>query len=184
MVVGEDDRVGPGGDGWSEDFPRMDQDLVQQSVRDRFYSDEPAARVEEQDLKTFDRGGNGVVAEDGRDRLGMIEHRGFMAGFFGQPAGQGEGRLQGDGLVPPNASAAQLLPGGSCERLEAAEPLEEIIRDADGGGPLDAGPEDDGDEFRGTEGIGAPLGEAFPGAIRLMEIKNAVVGSHGCWTDR
>lgn len=132
MVVGEDEGVGAGGDGGAEDFAGVDEDLVEEAFGDGIDAEEAAAGIEEEDLETFDWGGDGVIAEEGGDGFGMVEDRGFEATFLGEAAGEGEGGLEGEGLVAADAAAAELLPGGAGDGFEGAEPLEEFIGDGDG----------------------------------------------------
>jgi len=179
MVVGEDDGMGTGGDGGTKDFAGVDEDLVEEAFGDGIDPKEAATGVEEQDLETFDGGGDGVVAKEGGDSFGMIEDGGFPTEFLGESAGEGEGGLEGDGLVAADAAAAELLPGRPGDGLEVGEPLEKFLGDGDGGGTGDTGAEEDGDEFGGAEGVGATFGEAFTGAICLPKVLNPCVGQHG-----
>ena len=109
----------------------------------------------------------------------MVEDRRFLTGFLGKPAGQGERGLEGDGLVLANAAPAKLLPRGACESFKASETLKQILRHRHGRRSADPGAQQDGEEFGVPEGVGTTVGEAFAGAIGLVEVEDAVVGWHG-----
>jgi hypothetical protein len=179
MVMGEDEGMGAGGDGWAEDFAGMDEDLVEEAFGDGIDAEEAAPGIEEEDLETFDRGGDGVIAEECGDGFRVIEDRGFEATFLGEAACEGEGGLEGYGLVATDAASAELLPGGACDCFEGAEAEEEFFGDGDRGGALDAGAEEDGDEFCGTEGIGAAFCEAFARTVGFRKVVDPGGLEHG-----
>ena len=85
-----------------------------------------------------------------------------MPGFLGQPAGEGEGGLEGDGLVLADPASAKLLPRGACQRLEAAKTMQQILRYGHGRGTADPGAQEDGEEFGIPEGVGTTVGESGP----------------------
>lgn len=178
MVVGEDDGVRAGHDGGAEDLSGMDEDLVQESLGDGLDAQEAAAGVDEEHLEAFDGRGDGVVAQEGGDGLGMVEDRGFLASFLGEALGEREGGLEGEGLVAADAGAAQVFPGGPGDGLEAAKALEQGFCDGEGGGSTDAGAEEDGDELGGAQGVGATLGEAFAGTVGEVKVVNALGGRY------
>ncbi len=178
VVVGEDDGMGTRDDRGTEDLARMDEDLVEESLGDGLDAEEAAAGVDEEDLEAFHGGGDGVVAEDGGDGLGVVEDRGFLAKLLGQALGEGEGGLEGEGLVPADARHAELLPWGAGDGLKVAEAMQQGFGYGEGGGSADAGAEQNGDELGGAEGIGASLGEPFARAVGKLEVMDALMGLH------
>jgi hypothetical protein len=181
MIVGEDDGMGIGTDGGTEDLPCVDEDLIEEAFGDCFDTQETASGIEKEHMKTFDTVADGFVTEEGGDSFGMIEWGGFLAHFLDESAGESEGGLETDGFVATDAGNAEIVEGGARHGFEAAKALKETIGNSDGGGTLHACSEENGQQFGGSQTVWTLFSETFPWAVPAVEIGDFVgnIGIHG-----
>lgn len=88
MVVNKDQGGGVLLDGLEKDFPRVDQDGVECSLRNVVNGDQAPPRVDQCDLKCFDSVEAVFLPQQIRNPFRCVQKRGVAISFSGKPLGE------------------------------------------------------------------------------------------------
>ena len=152
----------------------MDDGGVERAVGEMHFANEPVARVHEDGIKMFDLVGAAFFPQEPGDRFGCVEFERGIVDFRCHSTGEREGALQRDRFVATNAfDRLQLLQRSLGQLAEGSEFLDHFLANFHGGFSLEAGAQQNGDEFGIGKCIGAQLDQAFARAFAAWQILDA-----------
>jgi hypothetical protein len=140
----------------------MDKNGIECSLRDAFDADQPAAGVEQHDLKILNFVGAILFAKQVGNAFRIVQRWRFNADFLGHAARQREGAFQCDGFIASNAfDLAEIgnpSPGKIVERFKFPE---QLFGNLDCGNAFQAGAQQNGDQFRILKRVSPILNQPF-----------------------
>ena len=164
-------------------FPRMHQDGIQRSLGYLFDPDEPASRVEQDNLKVLHFIHPVFFPEQAGDPLGSIEDGQLSLQLPGHANGQREGAFERDGFVATNPfGLAEVVEGGARKVVEGLEFFQQMLGNLDGRGSLEARAQENGDQLGIFQRVGPMFRQPFARTLAQRQIFDAEAGVHATCT--
>lgn len=167
MIVGEDDRGGIGGDGTSENFAGMDQQGVEGALCDAFLGDHSSTRIDQQQVERLDLEMPHVLPEEVGDPFRGVEQWHLVACLLAHAFGQLKCGLERDCLIQTDSVDFSKVGGSSCRKANEGmvKGVEEPLGHRGDGRGFGAGSQENRDQLRISESVGAESCQAFARAL-------------------